>query len=88
MPPEAPPIDLSKLSATEFDTKLGELVRASLLRDGACVLVAKSVREITFLSPRLLDGISDDSIADALLGAWKDEEILDFLEQRERARRL
>lgn len=84
--PTAPPIDLSELSASEFDEKLGGLVRAAMLRDGVCILIAKGTKELTFLRPRILDEVSDATMAEELLRSWSDEEILEFLEQRERRR--
>lgn len=86
MSTDVPPIDLSSLAPSEFEAKLGELVRASLLRDGACVLLSKGVREVTILDPRILEEVSDDTMADVLLGAWTDEEILGFLERRQQRR--
>lgn len=86
MASDVPPIDLSSLTPSEFETKLGELVRTSLLRDGACVLLSKGVREFTILPPRILEEVPDDTMADVLLNAWSDEEILEFLAQRERRR--
>ena len=82
----APPIDLSSLTASEFDAKLGGLVRAALLRDGVCILLSKSTRELTFLHPRILSAVVDDLLAEELLGTWSDDEILELLEQRQRRR--
>ena len=86
MSSDVPPIDLSQLSPKEFEAKLGELVRASLLRDGVSVLIAKGLREFTILPPRVLEEVSDDTMAELLLTSWDDEEILEFLEQRQRRR--
>jgi len=81
-----PPIDFSTLTSTEFEAKLGELVKVALLRHGVCVVVAKGERELTLVDPTILDSVPDDAFAEVLLSAWSDEEILTFLELRQRRR--
>ena len=82
-----PPIDLSTTSPSEFREKLGELVQLSLQRSGACILVARGIREVSILDPRILDEIPEVDMATALLEVWTDEEVLRYLELRTERRK-
>ncbi len=81
MPP-SDKIDLSAESPAAFKEKLGEVVHLSLQRSGACVLVARGLREVTILDPRVLDAVPDEDMAASLLGSWSDDEVLKYLELR------
>lgn len=81
--PEPQTADLTSLSASEFDAVLGGMVRASLLRDGACVVLAKGDQECTVLDPRILDALPEAAFVDALVNRWPDDQILRLLAERE-----
>jgi hypothetical protein len=82
-----PDLDFSHDSPAEFKMKLGELAQLSLQRSGAFVLLARGVREVTTLDPVILDQVSDDDMATALLDAWTEDEILTYLELRQKRRK-
>ena len=81
-----PDLDFSQDSPAEFKLRLGELAQLSLQRTGAFILLARGVREVTTLDPVILDDVSDDKIAEVLLRAWTEEEILRYLESRQARR--
>jgi hypothetical protein len=81
-----PDLDFSQDSPAEFKMRLGELAQLSLQRTGAFILLARGVREVTTLNPVVLDDVSDDRMAEALLSAWSEDEILRFLEARQARR--
>ena len=77
-----PPVDFSKLSPTETRQRIGELVELCLRRSGACVLVRRRTGEFTVVDPGVLDHVPEVDIAEALLRAWTDEEVLAYLKER------
>lgn len=87
MPP-APPIEMSHASPAEFDAAIGTLARASLQRTGAFILLARDLRQVTILDPRILDAIPDAVIIDALMSQWSDDQLLAYLDQRAQRRAL
>lgn len=82
----APPIDMTSLSATEFETRLGAIARTSLRRTGAFILLARGDGQVTIMDPAILHAVPDDAMAEALVGSWTDDEILEYLAFRERMR--
>jgi len=84
MPVEsAPLIDLSQESPAAFKEKIGELAQLSLQRSGACILLARGLREVTIIDPAVLDLVPEADMAAALLDTWTEAEILRYLELRE-----
>ena len=79
-------LDFSHDSPAEFRQKLGELAQLSLQRSGAFVLLARGVQSVTTLNPRVLDHVPDEDLAEVLLEAWSEEEILKYLELRQARR--
>lgn len=87
MASNAPPIDLSRLSASEARARIGELVELLLRRSGACVIIRRRTGELTTVDPAVLDAVPAEDMASYLLSSWSEEEILEYLRNRkERAR--
>lgn len=75
-------IDLTSLTLDEFRRRLGELVEGALRQDGCCVLLCGNEKVVTIVDPVVLTYVPDDRMAEALLGSWDDDEILNYLSKR------
>lgn len=83
MPGTPPPIDLSDQTRDDFFAQLGELVMASLRMNSVCLVIARGPRELTFIPPEaIFGGMDPEVLAEQLLRAWTDDEVLDFLNYR------
>ena len=82
MASDAPPVDLSRLSAGEARARIGELVELCLRRSGACVIVRRRTGELTIVDPKVLDSVPEEDIASYLLTSWSEDEVLEFLHNR------
>lgn len=80
--PDIPSIDLSTSTASDFRERLGELVQVSLLRTGACVILARGKQELTFVDPKVLDFVPEVDMVEVLLESWTDAEIDAYLARR------
>ena len=84
-----PSIDLSDLSVREAHTKLGELVELCFKRSRAALLLVQEDGMVSVIDPRLLDSVPDEDMVSHLVGAdWTEEQIVNFLQDRDRRRNV